>query len=113
MRAVADAPAIRAWALRVLRASTRSTAGAAPRVTGAGWRLFLAVERCASPLVAALGDVAPRLPEMVLGEAQAEAQRSLAARCAAADIGRAAVARGLRPALLKGAVETIESGFTV
>ena len=119
VREIAGALALRAWAIDALQPATGRHAGIAPRVSLDAWRLFLAAERCAAPLLAALGSELPQgsSGDLLRAAATAEAQRALAARRAAAEIGaalRETALRetGLRVALLKGGAEVVESGRT-
>lgn len=72
----------------------------------AAWRLFLATERCAVPLLDALGG---RLPVELRDAAARESVSVLAARAQAVELGEAARARGLQVILLKGGAELFDS----
>ncbi len=83
-----------------------STDDRSPDANAAAWRLFLATERCAVPLLDALGG---RSPNELRDAAAAESVSILGARAQAAEMGEAARARGLQVILLKGTAELFES----
>ena len=101
-RAAAGALALRGWALAVLA----GRAGAPPGVTADAWSLFLACERCALPLSAALSrsgvSVEGAGAEALRAQATRETQRVLLARGQLRKIGALLEARGWTAALLKG-----------
>lgn len=105
-----EALALRRWAWGVLSAAPGAAHAPPPPASDGGWRIFLAVERCALPLLARLEreGAAGRLPEAAAARLRAgretELRRVLSARMQLMSIGRMAAAQGWRAVVLKGGV---------
>jgi hypothetical protein len=110
---VADALALRAWALRVL-------AGEAPGAPPAGgaaapaWTLLLRAERCALPLCARLGAAAGALPpeaaRVLEGCAMEEMKRFLSVAAQLRTAGAELARRGWTGVVLKGGAAAADGG---
>lgn len=93
--------ALRAWALAVLGGGDVPP----PAVTDAAWRVFLATEGCAVPLLERVRRQAPaRVPRVLEAWARGELQRVLSARSQLRLLDRAAGRGGWPVVVLKGGV---------
>ena len=102
-----QALALRRWAIRFLGSSSASADIQEPDAPEDAWRLFIAMERCASALRNALGARGTR--SAILDQAATgEAQRSLSARAQLATLARMAGQRGWTVVALKGSVAAAE-----
>lgn len=111
---LADALALRGWALRTLAGEA---AGAPPPSSAATWEVFLRAERCAHPLAQALarsGAAPPPGPARVLRRfAIGELQRLMSAAAQLRTLGGIVAERGWRVVVLKGGVLALEPRLAV
>ncbi|HET7462517.1 MAG TPA: nucleotidyltransferase family protein [Longimicrobium sp.] len=102
---LAEALALRAWALRLLGGEA---AGAAPACSAGSWETFLLAERCAHPLARAVAHAGVRLPphaaEALHRRAEVELMRILSAAAQIHTVRTVAAAEGWRVVVMKGGV---------
>lgn len=109
-----DALRLREWAWALLAGGP---AAPPPDAGEGGWRLFLAVERCAavlrSRLSAARVELSAGADAALRRRADVELKRLLSARMQLAAIGALARERGWRPVVLKGGLAAVGAGEPV
>jgi len=102
---LAQALALRAWALRLL---SGQAAGAPPASSAGSWEAFLLAERCAHPLAQAVARAGVELPphaaQALHRRAEVEVMRILSAAAQIHTVRAAAAAEGWRVVVMKGGV---------